>query len=312
MTTNAEAAQQWLSYLTVERGLSAHTLSNYRRDVDRYLGWLSAAQRRDLSEVTTADIEAYIYDLRSGAIAKPLAAASVARALAVVRGLHKFCFLEGLLESDVAAEVSPPAQGRHLPDTLSIAEVESLIEAIPHSEYASIYDLRDRALVELLYATGARISEVVALSVDDISESTGMLKLKGKGSKERIVPIGRMAREAIEHYLIRARPALVRGSGPALFLNKRGGTLSRQSAWAILKHAANRAGIDKDISPHTLRHSFATHMLQSGADIRVVQELLGHSSVTTTQIYTHVTVEDLRRVWSSSHPRSTAQKKSLK
>ncbi|BAU95775.1 site-specific tyrosine recombinase XerD [Corynebacterium suranareeae] len=295
----------WLTHLAVERGLSANTLSNYRRDVQRYCDWLEAAGVEELSQISTTHVENYVKDLRRGVDGQQaLSASSAGRALIVARGLHKFALMEGEVAADVAADVSPPAQGRHLPDTLSINEVAMLIDAIPHSDIASPVDIRDRALVELLYGTGARISEATGLFVDDVSEMPEVLRITGKGSKQRIVPFGSMAQQAVQDYLVRARPALSKGKSHALFLNQRGGALSRQSAWAVLKKAVDRAGLKKDISPHTLRHSFATHLLEGGADVRVVQELLGHSSVTTTQIYTHITAENLREVWREAHPRA--------
>ena len=298
--TARDVATTWLDHLAVERGLSDNTLSNYRRDVERYLTWLDEAGRDELADVATADVEAYVADLRRSG----LAASSAGRALVVARGLHRFAVREGIVDVDVAADVSPPATGRHLPDTLSIDEVTQLIDAVPDGEYADALDLRDKALLELLYGTGARISEVMGLTVDDVTDNDGILRITGKGNKQRLVPIGSKAVEAVEAYLVRARPLLAQGKSHALLLNTRGGALSRQSAWAILKNAAARAGLDKDISPHTLRHSYATHLLEGGADVRVVQELLGHSSVTTTQIYTHVTAENLRQVWREAHPRA--------
>lgn len=298
--TARDVATTWLDHLAVERGLSDNTLSNYRRDVERYLTWLDEVGRHDLADVATADVEAYVADLRRSG----LAASSTGRALVVARGLHKFAVREGIVDVDVAADVSPPATGRHLPDTLSIDEVTQLIDAVPDGEHADALDLRDKALLELLYGTGARISEVMGLTVDDVTDNDGILRISGKGNKQRLVPIGSKAAEAVEAYLVRARPLLAQGKSHALLLNTRGGALSRQSAWAILKNAAARAGLDKDISPHTLRHSYATHLLEGGADVRVVQELLGHSSVTTTQIYTHVTADNLRQVWREAHPRA--------
>lgn len=298
--TARDVATTWLDHLAVERGLSDNTLSNYRRDVERYLTWLDEAGRHELADVATADVEAYVADLRRSG----LAASSAGRALVVARGLHRFAVREGIVDVDVAADVSPPATGRHLPDTLSIDEITQLIDAVPDGEYADALDLRDKALLELLYGTGARISEVMGLTVDDVTDNDGILRITGKGNKQRLVPIGSKAVEAVEAYLVRARPLLAQGKSHALLLNTRGGALSRQSAWAILKNAAARAGLDKDISPHTLRHSYATHLLEGGADVRVVQELLGHSSVTTTQIYTHVTADNLRQVWREAHPRA--------
>lgn len=299
--------QMWLSHLAVERGVSDNTMSNYRRDVTRYLDWLAQAGKTDLGQVTSADIEAYVRDLRRGYEGhKPLAASSAGRALVVARGLHRFGLTEGALSADVTAEVSPPQTGKHLPDTLSIKEVEKLLDAIPSGESATPIDLRDKALLELLYGTGARISELVSLDVDDYTaakDADGVLTVTGKGSKQRIVPLGRPAMDAVDTYVTRARPVLATGKSHALFLNTRGDTLSRQTAWSVLKVAAERARIDKDISPHTLRHSYATHLLEGGANVRTVQELLGHSSVTTTQIYTHVTADSLREVWAEAHPR---------
>lgn len=294
--------QLWLDHLAVERGVSANTLSNYRRDVVRYLDWLEDAGTTDLGDVTSTDLEDYVADLRRGDEGrKGLAASSASRALVVARGLHKFAVSEGAVAADVAAAVSPPKLGEKLPDTLSIEEVGMLLDACPDDTPTH---LRDKALLEVLYATGARISEVLALVVDDIAETRDFIKVTGKGDKQRIVPVGGAAQRALEAYLVRGRPALSAGKSHAVFLNKRGGALSRQSAWTIIKDAASRAGIDKDISPHTMRHSFATHLLVGGADVRTVQELLGHASVTTTQIYTHVTPENLREVWSTAHPRS--------
>lgn len=300
-----ELAARWLQHLAVERGVSPHTLSNYTRDVNRYTRWLAAAGKSDLATVSATDVEAYVADLRRGVDgARPLAASSAARALTVARGLHRFGVEEGALPADTAAEVSPPSAGEKLPDTLSIAEVAELLDACPTEQ---LLGLRDKALLETLYATGARVSEVLDLSVDDATaaiDTEGILTVTGKGSKQRLVPLGRHAQDAIEAYLVRGRPVFATGKSHALFLNRRGGALSRQSAWTVIKQAAERAGIDKEISPHTLRHSFATHLLEGGADVRSVQELLGHASVTTTQIYTHVTADSLREVWRSSHPRA--------
>lgn len=300
-----EVADTWLNHLAVERGAAGNTLSNYRRDVNRYLEWLEQAGVSDLREVTTSQIEAYMADLRRGyAGHKPLAASSANRALVVARGLHKFAVTEGEVAVDVAAEVSPPATGTHLPATLSVDEVAALIDAVPQGPEATALDLRDRALLEMLYGTGARISELMRVDVDEVSGGEGILKLEGKGGKQRLVPVGSMAQAAVDAYLVRGRPALSRGLSPAVFLNTRGKRLSRQSAWAVIQQAVGRAGLTKKISPHTLRHSFATHLLEGGADVRTVQELLGHSSVTTTQIYTHVSADSLREVWRTAHPRA--------
>jgi len=228
-----------------------------------------------------------------------------------VRGLHRFAHREGLTTGDPAREVRPPSPVRRLPKAIAIEEVERLLEAAGADGTPAA--LRDRALLELLYGTGARISEVVALSVDDLQRGSGLVRLDGKGGKQRMVPVGSYAQRAVDGYLVRGRPALAAAGtgGPALFLNARGGRLSRQSAWAVLVAAAGRAGLSGRVSPHTLRHSFATHLLDGGADVRVVQELLGHASVTTTQVYTLVTVDTLREVYATAHPRALSAGGSL-
>jgi integrase/recombinase XerD len=235
----------------------------------------------------------------------PLAASSRARAIVAVRGFHKFAVADGLAPADPAHGIRPPRPAKRLPKALPLADVEAILEAAGAPE--TVLAMRDRALLEVLYGTGARISEAVGLDVDDLDLVDGVVLLRGKGGKERLVPVGSFARDAVTTYLTRARPALAAtgaASGGAMFLNARGGRLSRQSAWTVLDRAADRAGITKDVSPHTLRHSFATHLLDGGADVRVVQELLGHASVTTTQIYTLVTVDNLREVFATAHPRA--------
>ncbi|ACP32920.1 integrase/recombinase [Corynebacterium aurimucosum ATCC 700975] len=291
-------------HLMVEKGASKNTVSNYRRDINRYVDWLAESGITDLRRVTRAHVENYLVFLRES-----LAQSSASRALIVARGLHKFALAEGMIEEDVAAEVSPPKRAQALPETLSVQDVEALLNAIPTDESATPIDIRDRALLEMLYGTGARISEVISLSVDDVTGEgpasvRDILVLSGKGDKQRLVPLGSHAVTAVENYLVRARPVLATGASHSLFLNTRGKALSRQSAWAAIKTAAQRAHLSTKISPHTLRHSFATHLLEGGADVRTVQELLGHSSVTTTQIYTHVTADSLREVWRTAHPRA--------
>ena len=247
----------------------------------------------------------FLATLREGSASHPPAAASsAARTLVAVRGLHRFALREGWVPVDVAREVRPPALPRSLPKAISVEDVKELIDAAAFDQ--TPLALRDGALLELLYGTGARISEAVGLDVDDLDLEAGSVRLYGKGSKERVVPVGSYAREAVSAYLVRARPGLAASGrgGPALFLNARGGRLSRQSAWVVLKNAAERAGLRAAVSPHTLRHSFATHLLDGGADVRVVQELLGHASVTTTQIYTLVSPQRLREVYAGAHPRA--------
>ncbi|GAB2760576.1 site-specific tyrosine recombinase XerD [Nocardioides pakistanensis] len=291
----------------VERGLADNTLKSYRRDLRRYVSYLAQVGVEDLTQVTESAVSGFLMSLREGdAEHQPLSAGSAARTVVAVRGFHKFAVREGLTPQDPAAAVRPPASAKRLPKALPLAEIEAILEAAgaPGTALA----LRDRALLELLYGTGARISEAVGLDLDDLDRTEGSVLLRGKGSKERIVPVGSYALEALEAYLVRSRPELAgvgRGT-PAMFLNARGGRLSRQSAWAVLAKAAERAGVEAEVSPHTLRHSFATHLLDGGADVRVVQELLGHASVTTTQVYTLVTVDSLREVYATAHPRALA------
>ncbi|QDB79301.1 site-specific tyrosine recombinase XerD [Georgenia wutianyii] len=301
----ARALEEYLAHLAVERGLSEHTLAAYRRDLERYTAYLGGRGRRRLSDVVETDVAEYVEVLRAGSDGgRALAVSSAGRAVVAVRGWHRFAVLEGHAPQDPSAEVRAPATARRLPKALSTDDVERLLEA------ASLGDgpvpLRDRALLEVLYGTGARISEAVGLSADDLDLDGGTVRLFGKGRRERVVPVGRFAVEAVEAYLVRARPVLAhagRGTS-ALFLNQRGNPLSRQSAWAVLQTAGARAGLGDRVSPHTLRHSFATHLLAGGADVRVVQELLGHASVTTTQIYTQVTVQAMREVYATAHPRA--------
>jgi integrase/recombinase XerD len=298
----------------VERGLAEHTLQAYRRDLQRYAATMTAAGRIEIEQVGAQDVADFLAGLREGdEHHRPLAASSAGRAVVAVRGLHAFALAEGLTAEDPAKQVRPPAPPRRLPKALSIGDVDRLLAAAGMGQAA----LRDRALLELLYGTGARISEAVGLDVDDLELSAesgsaslpGTVRLTGKGGKQRLVPVGSYARQAVDAYLVRARPALAAASGrgqpsPALFLNARGGRLTRQGAWGALRAAASRAGVAA-VSPHMLRHSFATHLLDGGADVRVVQELLGHASVTTTQVYTLVTVDRLREVYAAAHPRAT-------
>jgi integrase/recombinase XerD len=295
----------YLDHLAVERGVAVNTLASYRRDLHRYLDYL---QERGIARIDSVDaiaVSGFLAHLREGdAEHPPLSATSAARAVVAVRGLHRFALRDGLVAVDVAREVRPPAPPRRLPKAISLDDVERLLDAAGYEQ--TPLATRDRALLELLYGTGARISEAVGLAVDDLDLPDGTVLLAGKGGKQRRVPVGSFAVASIEAYLVQARPLLAAaGNGtPALFLNSRGGALSRQSAWTVLRTAAERAGLAAGISPHTLRHSFATHLMEGGADVRVVQELLGHSSVTTTQIYTLVTVDRLREVYATAHPRA--------
>jgi integrase/recombinase XerD len=304
------AVRGYLDHLVVERGVADNTLKSYRRDLRRYAGWLAEHGVDDVAAVREDTVSAFLVSLREGdAEHPPLGASSAARTVVAVRGFHRFAVREGLATSDPSAAVRPPSPAKRLPKALPLSDIEAILDAAgaPGTSLA----LRDRALLEVLYGTGARISEAVGLDVDDLdlTGEPGTVLLRGKGGKERMVPVGSFATEAVDAYLVRGRPELSDGGGagrgmPALFLNSRGGRLSRQSAWAVLTKAAERAGVTAEVSPHTLRHSFATHLLDGGADVRVVQELLGHASVTTTQIYTLVTVDSLREVYATAHPRA--------
>lgn len=303
------AITDYLQHMGVERGLAANTLAAYRRDLARYARFVAAAGCARPEDITRHHVTGYVRALSDGSDGgSTLGVRSAARTVVAVRGLHKFWALEGYTPADPARDVHPPMAGKRLPKAISVDEVTRILEAAGTDTAAG---LRDRALLEFLYSTGARISEVVGLDVDDISLSgpesgPAIVRLFGKGSKERLVPLGSYGARALDAYLVRGRPLLAaKGKGtPALFLNARGGRISRQSAWTILKAAAEKANITRDVSPHTLRHSFATHLLEGGADVRVVQELLGHASVTTTQVYTLVTADTLREIYAAAHPRA--------
>lgn len=297
----------YLRHLAIERGVAKNTLLAYKRDLARYLEYVTGLGLSAPADISPLNVAGFAEQLASQ---YGLTASSSARVLAAVRGLHRFWLLEGLVENDAANLVKPPKTPKRLPKAIAIDQVIRLLDAAgpaPDAEVdaVNVVRLRDRALLELLYATGARISEIVALDLDDLLDPT-LVRLFGKGAKERVVPVGRFAQQALAAYLTRCRPGLVaagRGT-PALFLNQRGGRLTRQSAWNILVAAAEVAELEAHVSPHTLRHSFATHLLEGGADVRVVQELLGHSSVATTQIYTLVTVDALREMYATAHPRA--------
>jgi integrase/recombinase XerD len=308
------AVDAYLRHISIERGLSENTVAAYRRDLAGYVAWLAGRGVEDSGDVS-AEIVAEFAAERASA-QPPVAASSLARLQSSVRGLHRFLAREGIESADPSARLRPPKQPRRLPKALTIDQVEALLDAAgpapatgtvpaPGAAPGDLVGMRDRALLELLYATGARVSEVVQLDVDDLAHGD-VIRVRGKGSKERIVPVGSYARAAVDAYLTRARPELSRRgrATPKLFLGARGAPLSRQSAWLIIRDAADRAQLVSHVSPHTLRHSFATHLLQGGADVRVVQELLGHASVATTQIYTHVSVDALRDVYVTSHPRA--------
>jgi integrase/recombinase XerD len=312
------AVDAYLRHIAVERGLSENTVAAYRRDLSGYAGWLREQGVEETAAVTPVMLGSFVADRAAGH--PPMAASSLARLQSSVRGLHRFLAREGIEAADPSSNLRPPKQAKRLPKALTIDQVERLLDAAgPPPPIGSSPDgagagagasgdlvgLRDRALLELLYATGARVSEIVQLDVDDLAHGD-VLRVRGKGSKERIVPVGSYARAAVDAYLTRSRPELSRRgrATPRLFLGARGAPLSRQSAWLVIHSAAERAQLSGHVSPHTLRHSFATHLLQGGADVRVVQELLGHASVATTQIYTYVSVDALRDVYATSHPRA--------
>ncbi len=285
--------------------MARNTVTSYRRDLRRYAGFLSCRGIDDPRAVREADLAEFVMHLREGDTDHAsLGASSAARTVVAVRGLHRFALREGVVDTNAAADVRPPTPAKRLPKALALADVEAILRAAGSA--GTTLALRDQALLEVLYGTGARISEAVGLDLDDLDLEAASVRLAGKGGKQRVVPVGSYAVRAVEAYLVGARPVLiVAGKGtPAVFLNARGGRLSRQSAWTLLVRAAERAGVTADVSPHTLRHSFATHLLDGGADVRVVQELLGHASVTTTQIYTLVTVDRLREVYATAHPRA--------
>lgn len=335
--------QQFLNHISVERGLSPKTVEAYESDLTKYTNWLREARKiNDVSKITQLDIEEYVRAMSSQAMssqamasqamaAQRLGPRTIARRIASIHEWNKFMLSNAQIASDPSAEVKAPKQSEHLPDVLSISEVERVIDAAGGFGSTDAVSLRDRALVEFLYATGARVSEAVGLKFEDIDLAESVVRLSGKGQKQRLVPIGKCAVSALRDYLDKARPILASRAqkSPAtaelqlksslnsssksasksanshmIFLNKRGKSLSRQSAWEAISHAGKMAKIGKELHPHTLRHSFATHLISGGADVRTVQELLGHASVTTTQIYTHISPDALMEAYVMSHPRA--------
>jgi len=296
---------RYLDHLTVERGLSPNTIAAYRRDLARYTRFLAARDVTEPSQIDEALVRSFVASVSAsthGDDERPYRATSVARTLSSVRSFHRSMLRDGVTDRDPAIGVAQPKLPRSLPHPLTVSEVQRLLDAVDRATPAG---LRDRAILELLYGSGLRVSELTGLDVDDVDLEEGSVRALGKGGKEREVPLGRYGREAVGAYLVSARPAFVTGRDRgALFLNQRGGRLSRQSCDRMVRAAARAAAIDRHVSLHTLRHSFATHLLEGGADVRVVQELLGHASVATTQIYTLVTREHLREVYYASHPRA--------
>jgi integrase/recombinase XerD len=342
-----------LRHVAIERGLSENTRDAYRRDLAAYTAWLESKGIGDLDVVQPETLAEYVAEMngagattdapssgsdaasnetsstvsnqtgqatvQADSVTRSYSVETINRRISTVRGMHRFLFEEGLLSSYAGSGVRTPKKGQRLPKALSIEQVEAILAAAGGDDPVS---LRDRALLELLYATGARVSEVTALDLDDLLAGAdpgdawydpervlgdgGFLRVTGKGAKQRVVPYGSFAGRALAAYLVRARPGMVvKGRGtPALFVGPRGARVSRQGAWLIIRAAAERAGITAEVSPHTMRHSFATHLLAGGADVRSVQELLGHASVETTQIYTQVTADTLREHYLQSHPRA--------
>lgn len=326
--------QQFLNHISVERGLSPKTVEAYESDLTKYTNWLREARKiNDVSKITQLDIEEYVRAMSSQAMSSQAMAAqrlgprTIARRIASIHEWNKFMLSNAQIASDPSAEVKAPKQAEHLPDVLSISEVERVIDAAGGFGSTDAVSLRDRALVEFLYATGARVSEAVGLKFEDIDLAESVVRLSGKGQKQRLVPIGKCAVCALRDYLDKARPILASraqksqasastasnsssnsssksANSHMIFLNKRGKSLSRQSAWEAISRAGKMAKIGKELHPHTLRHSFATHLISGGADVRTVQELLGHASVTTTQIYTHISPDALMEAYVMSHPRA--------
>lgn len=334
--------QQFLNHISVERGLSPKTVEAYESDLTKYTNWLREARKiNDVSKITQLDIEEYVRAMSSQEMSSQAMAAqrlgprTIARRIASIHEWNKFMLSNAQIASDPSAEVKAPKQAEHLPDVLSISEVERVIDAAGGFGSTDAVSLRDRALVEFLYATGARVSEAVGLKFEDIDLAESVVRLSGKGQKQRLVPIGKCAVRALRDYLDKARPILASraqkseasastasnsssksslnsssnassksANSHMIFLNKRGKSLSRQSAWEAISRAGKMAKIGKELHPHTLRHSFATHLISGGADVRTVQELLGHASVTTTQIYTHISPDALMEAYVMSHPRA--------
>jgi integrase/recombinase XerD len=296
--------ERYLDHLAVERGLSTNTLAAYRRDLRRYIAFCSKRDVVTPEDVDESTVRSFVASISASTWGeeRPYSARSVARTLSSVRSFHRFLLREGGSERDPGVAVAQPKLPRSLPHPLPVDEVARLLE-VPDT--ATLVGLRDRAILEVLYGAGLRISELVGLDVDDVDLEEGFVRVLGKGGKEREVPLGTFGRDAVTAYLERARPAFSSAaSRAALFLNQRGGRLTRQSCTRLLAACVEAAGIERRVTLHTLRHSFATHLLEGGADVRVVQELLGHASVATTQIYTLVTKDHLREVYYTSHPRA--------
>ncbi|RDW19126.1 site-specific tyrosine recombinase XerD [Oceanobacillus arenosus] len=293
-----DAKEDYFHFLQIERGLSDNTLISYKRDLDDYMHYVEKVSgKSEWNSVARNDIIGYLYMLKDNG----KSTATISRHVSSIRSFHQFLIREQLVMQDASLHIETPKKERSLPDVLSLEEVESLLAV--HDQ--SLLGIRNKAMLELLYATGLRVSEMITLKVSDLHLSMGFVQCFGKGSKERIVPIGDVAIKAVEHYLQHARDQILKQKKETiLFVNQHGRPLSRQGFWKILKKVTKDAGIEKTITPHTLRHSFATHLLENGADLRVVQELLGHVDISTTQIYTHVSKARLKDMYKAFHPRA--------
>lgn len=292
-----EIIEEFLSYLSVERGVANNTLSSYRRDLAKFSEFLKAQKSKSVQDISRQTITSFMFKERD----RGLSSNSVSRELACLKSFFKFLIKENKIKEDPANIIESPKLWKKLPFALNIEEVEAILAA---PNLRNPMGMRDKACLELMYATGMRVSEIVYLKMDDVNMEVGFVKCFGKGSKERIVPFGRKAKESVARYLDKARPVFLKKKvSNFLFLTRLGKSMSRQTFWKIIKRYAKEAGVKKKITPHTLRHSFATHILERGADLRVVQELLGHSDISTTQIYTHISKDRLKSIHQKFHPR---------
>ncbi|WP_059103563.1 site-specific tyrosine recombinase XerD [Shouchella shacheensis] len=291
--------QEFIHFIQVERGLSVNTVVSYRRDIEHYAKYMERVEQiTSFGAIERPAIVNYLYELREAG----KSARTAARSVASIRALHQFLQREGFSDSDPTALLETPRAEKKLPQVLSLEEVEALL-AFPGT--SSAFEIRNRAMLEVIYATGIRVTELITVKTADVHLSLGFVRIVGKGDKERIVPLGGKATEALGDYLERGRPELLKAKRhDTLFVNHHGNPLSRQGFWKILKQLAKGAHIEKEFSPHTLRHSFATHLLENGADLRAVQEMLGHVDISTTQIYAHVTKTRMKDVYSQYHPRA--------
>lgn len=292
------ALEDFFHFLRVERGLSNNTITSYQRDLTSYEKQLTRMGYNEWNNISRNDIMRFLYELKDSG----KSTATISRHISSIRSYHQFLIRERIADTDPSLHIETPKKERKLPDTLSQEEVDKLLSI----DTATPLSLRNKAMLELLYATGLRVSEMIGLKLDDLHLTMGFVQCMGKGSKERIVPLGDTARNVLGEYMQTARKELLKKNNQenALFLNQHGRPLSRQGFWKILKGLTVEAGIHKTITPHTLRHSFATHLLENGADLRIVQEMLGHADISTTQIYTHVTKARLKDIYQTYHPRA--------